>query len=122
MFAVIRNGVPVKIAFALALCLTLSGCGGGPVTKANFDKINAGMSSADVEKIMGSKGTEMTGEAAKAFSQLQGGMPGGGAGAPDLGNIMGALGMKIVRWGDDNRYIVVFYMQDKVAGKDSKGL
>ena len=50
----------LRLAFplvAFVVCLVIVGCGGGNVTKANYDKIKEGDSLADVEKVMGGKGT-----------------------------------------------------------------
>jgi len=125
------------VAVVCALCLTLSGCGGGGLSKATFDSIKPGMTMAEVEKVVGSKGQDLAGDAAKAMTKGMGDMgkavgdaAGGDAGKAmgDAGKLMGGMmeamaGMqKVVRWGDDSKYIVVVFMGDKVVAKDSKGL
>jgi hypothetical protein len=98
----------LRLAFplvAFVVCLVIVGCGGGNVTKANYDKIKEGDSLADVEKVMGGKGTELTEETAKKM-----GVQAAGA------------GLKIVRWGDDNKFVLVTVMNDKVMFKTNKGL
>jgi hypothetical protein len=42
----------LSLASALLVCATLTGCG-GPVTKANYDRISADMSEGEVEGILG---------------------------------------------------------------------
>jgi hypothetical protein len=135
---------------ALALCLGVIGCGGGAgLTRANFDriKIDGSMTQEDVDKLLGSKGTDLTGALAKQFTaafekagkdvpdlgkglpdlgkgfpDLGKGLPDLGKGLPDLGKMFGAFMPKAVRWGDDSKYIVCVIMGGKVAGKDQKGL
>ena len=41
------------LALMAPMTLTLAGCGGGGVTEKNYDKINNGMTEAEVEKILG---------------------------------------------------------------------
>jgi hypothetical protein len=125
------------VAVVCVLCLVMSGCSGGGLTKATFDSIKNGMTQAEVEKVIGSKGQDLAGDAAKALTKGMGDMgktvgdaAGGDAGKAlgDAGKLMGGLMdamtgiQKVVRWGDDNKYIVVVFMGDKVVGKDSKGL
>jgi hypothetical protein len=94
------------LTLALVFCVALTGCGDGGINKANYDKIKENESTAaDVEKIMGSKGTDLNDEAMKK------------AGITATGE-----GIKVVRWGDDNKFIVVVYMKDKVFTKHQKGL
>jgi hypothetical protein len=82
----------VLIAF---LAVVVTGC--SKVTKANYDKIENGMSRADVEKILGK------GEAS-----------GGG-----VGDISGA----IVKWAkNDDVWITITFANDKVVTKAQNGL
>jgi hypothetical protein len=117
----------------LAICSCLSGCGGGgdkgPVTKANFDKIKADGSEnlAAVETIMSSKGTELPKEAWKKYGIDSGSIPFRKAKllkeddnkhtaiADDNGSEA-----KVFRWGDDNKYIYVAVLEDKVVLKSMK--
>jgi hypothetical protein len=41
------------VILCLVVCLSLSGCGGSKVTKANYDKIKSDMSEAQVKEILG---------------------------------------------------------------------
>jgi hypothetical protein len=120
----------------LAVCSCLSGCGGsggsdkGPVTKANFEKIkiDGSQSLATVESIMGSKGTELPKEAWKKHGIDPTALPFRKsklvkaddnkltAVADDNGTEA-----KVYRWGDDNKYIYVAVLEDKVVFKSMKG-
>jgi hypothetical protein len=137
-------------AVGLALCLAVVGCGSSPgLTKANFDRIktDGSMSKEDVDKLMGSQGTELTGELAKQFAgmvgqagkgagELFGKMPDGGKVGEDMGKMLGEAGKmfgkmgdmlgaampKALRWGDDNKYVVCMIMNGKIVSKAEKGL
>jgi hypothetical protein len=118
----------------LAIGVCLSGCGGGgdkgPVTKANLDKIKADGSEnlTAVETIMGGKGTELSKDAWKKHGIDPGALPFRKAKlvkgednkhtavADDNGSEA-----KVFRWGDDNRYIYVAVLEDKVVLKSMKG-
>ncbi|MFB3894031.1 MAG: hypothetical protein ACE15C_18645 [Phycisphaerae bacterium] len=83
------------------LCLAvLPGCS-SKVSKSNYDKINTGMTVAEVEGILG-KGTEQAG--------------GGGA----IGNVAGSA--KIINWKDGDKTITVTFVNDKVTLKTESGL
>ena len=118
-------------------CLSLSGCrggggggGGGPITKANFDKIvvDGSVSLAAVEAIMGGKGTELPKEAWKKHDINPNALPFRKAKlvkgddnkftvvAEDNGSEA-----QVFRWGDDNKYIYVAVLEDKVVLKGMKG-
>jgi hypothetical protein len=128
----------VGVSFmCLVVCLSLAGCrggggggGGGTVTKANFDKIVADGSEnlAAVEAIMGGKGTELPKEAWKKYDINPNALPFRKANlvkgddnkftvvADDNGSEA-----KVFRWGDDNKYIYVAVLEDKVVFKGMKG-
>jgi hypothetical protein len=141
----------VAATVGLALCLAVVGCGTTPgLTKANFDRIKTDgtMTKEDVDKLMGSQGTDLTGEAAKQFDAMLGqmakgpgdmlkGMPDGGKAMQDAGkafgemanmagkkmeDVLSALGSKFIRWGDDSKFVVCRIMNGKVIGKHDKGL
>jgi hypothetical protein len=79
----------------------LAGCGGSKVSKSNFDKVQIGMTQAEVEKILG-KGTEEAGA--------------GGA----VGGI--AASGKILSWTDGEKKITITFVNDKVVTKIPSGL
>jgi hypothetical protein len=122
------------VALVCVLCLALSGCGGPGVTKANYDAIKPGMTKADVEKLLGGPGHDPAGDAAKATSKAVEDLTkktGDAVGAPGLGDLGKMAGdalksvsgiAKAVQWGDDNKWVVVVFVDDKVQSKDSKGL
>lgn len=77
------------------MAVVVTGC--SKVTKANYDKIENGMSRADVEAILG-KGTESKG---------------GG-----VGDLTGT----VVKWEKGDKSITVTFANDKVVGKTESGL
>ena len=79
----------------------LAGCGGSRVSKGNFDKLQNGMTQAEVEKILG-----------KSASQAGGG--GAVAGITASG--------KILAWTDGEKKITVTFVNDKVVAKTQLGL
>jgi hypothetical protein len=91
---------------AFMLCALLTGCGGGP-TKAQYEKLKDGMSLADARKEMGGDGTELKKEDYKKITGLDVDPP---------------EGLKIIRWGDDNKHVVATFVSDKLVYKKDKGL
>ncbi len=88
----------VLVAAAVSMVLFF-GC--NKVTSENYEKIRNGMTSAQVERILG-KGVEQSG----------GGLAIGGLSASG----------KVVTWGDEERSITVTFANDKVVMKAQKGL
>ena len=93
-----KYALTVLVLVALLLP-TVAGC--RKVTKGNYDKIENGMSLAEVEKILG-PGAEQAG-AAGTFGEIA------GAG-------------KVMSWEDGEQTITVTFVNDKVTAKSSKGL
>ena len=91
---------------ALLVCLTLVGCG-SKVTMTNYERIEDGMSLAEVEGILG-KGTE----------QSSSNVPGVSAGGI---SIPGASSKAMV-WKNGNNVISVMFLNDKVMSKTQMGL
>jgi hypothetical protein len=82
----------MKMRFlALCACALLAAC--SKVNQENYSKLAAGMSKAEVERLLG---------------------------AP--GECAGALGVTSCTWGDDKAYISVQYAGDKVMLFSGKGL
>jgi hypothetical protein len=95
----------------LALCLLLAGCGKSKVSKENYDKIQNGMSLADVEKLLG-KGTDDSGDGANVAGQF---------GVDVVGTSGGGTGVKTYVWESGNKKITVYFKQDKVVNKNAAG-
>ena len=103
-----------------AACLLMAGCGSKRVTKANFDKITDGMPRADVEMILG-KGEEPAETDLATGSSVAGAAGIGG----DLASVSRpASGVKIVKWGDDKKWIKIGFRGDRVepGTKQQQGL
>jgi hypothetical protein len=98
------------VAAVLALCLLAAGCK-AKVTKANYEKINNGMTLQDVEAILGrgDKETDGSGVAAQFGVDLQ------GAGAT-------RSSVEAYRWESGNKTIQVFFVGGKVINKKSEGI
>jgi hypothetical protein len=67
------------------------------------------MTVADVDKGAEATGDKDAGKAADAFGGL-------------MGAVMDKMMPTAVRYGDDNKFIVIVVMGGKVVGKDQKGL
>ncbi len=76
-------------------------CGCSKVSKANYDKVEIGMTLSQVEAILG-KGTEKAGV----------------AGA--VGGLGGSA--KVMTWGDEKKSITITFVNDKVTAKLEQGL
>jgi hypothetical protein len=99
------------------------GCGGS-VNQQNFEKLKVGMSSQQVQAILGKDGKEISADEVatlmrEALTPKAG--PDGKAPAgvkvelPDLSSARG------VRWGDDKKSITVIYLGDRVSRIFKKG-
>ncbi len=89
----------VGVALLGLAVLVLSGC--NKLSKSNYDKIQNGMTSSQVEDILG-QGTEKA-----------------GAGAA-VGNLGGSA--KVITWGDEKKSVTVTFVNDKVVLKAEQGL
>lgn len=94
------------MVLTFVFCVALTGCGGGGPTKAQYDKLKDDMTLADARKEMGGDGTEMKKEDLKKAG-IDAEVP---------------AGMKVIRWGDDNKYVTATFLEDKLKSKISKGL
>lgn len=103
----------------VALVLTLPGCKrNAKITQANLDKIQDGMSLAEVEAILG------PGETDPELTMAEGS---GVAGAVGIGGDLQSMGqgkssLKVYRWGTDKRFIRVTLVREKVTRKEGQGL
>jgi hypothetical protein len=109
------------IAFVAVVLPSLTGCGGG-VDERNFSRLRIGMTSQDVEAILGKGGKEIPADDVAALMREAlapaGKTPAAGpkADPPDLSGLRG------VRWGDDKKSITVIYNGDRVTRLFKKGL
>jgi hypothetical protein len=100
--------------------LFLTGCG-GTVDQKNFEKLKVGMSSQQVQAILGKDSKEISAEEVTALMR-EALSPAGGqdgkAGKIELPDLSGARG---VRWGDDKKWITVIFMGDRASRIFKKG-
>src|SRR5262249_17806844 len=95
----------------LAVCLLLGGCGNRQITKENVDKVQNGMSLADVEKLLG-KGEQDSGDGANIAAQA-------GVAIEPAG---GPKNVQTYIWETGNKKITIYFRDGKVASKNSAGL
>ena len=105
------------------ICLAVAGCKGNKsLTQENFDKINAGMSLADVQALLGGPGDEDV-----ELNLAQGSSV---AGAVGVGGTLESMtptrsSTKWYTWGSSSKNIKVAFLEGKVAPsnfKKSEGL
>ncbi|MCI0376011.1 MAG: hypothetical protein L0215_00240 [Gemmataceae bacterium] len=91
-----------------AICLSVSACGDGKVTKANFDKLQLEMTKSDVESILGA-GTQQ-------------GDPSSGVAAQFGVNLAPSSNRdQIYVWESGNKSITLHFRGDKLKYKTSAG-
>ncbi len=100
----------VRLLAVLALCLLIPACK-SKINKTNFDKVKAGMSLEDVEKILG-KGTKDVGDGSNVAGQF-------GIAIPSTPTSGGAD--KYV-WESGDKSITAFVREGKVVSVQSSGL
>ena len=100
------------------VCLAVAGCKGNKaLTKANFDKIEAGMSLADVQTLLGGLGEE------DVELNLAQGSP--VAGAVGVGGTLESMtpqrsSTKWYMWGNSSKFIKGAFVEGKVAPSNFK--
>jgi hypothetical protein len=95
--------------------LLLAGCGSSSVTQEKFERLKIGMSSQEVQAILGKGGKDVPAEeVSKMLSEALGAKGGGKIDVPNSG-------AKGVRWGDDKKSITVIYVGDRVSRIFKKG-
>ena len=92
---------PIQRLLVLLCIVLLVGCGGNPITKDNYNKIQTGMTLAEVESILGS-GTEQASSDAS------------------FGGI--SIDMKNMVWQNEDKIISITFSHDKVQAKSQIGL
>lgn len=100
-----------RALFVVFVCLALAGCSGDKLTKANYDKINMGMTESEVEAILG-RGAEQTGGEASTPSVSLGGA---------TLNTMSLSG-KAKIWKEHEKQIMVTFVNGKAVTKSAVGL
>jgi hypothetical protein len=100
----------LQAALLLAACLCLPACGNSKINKANYNRIQEGMSLEDVEGILG-KGTRQEGDGSGVAAQF----------GVHVDPGRGGSGEQYV-WESGDSSITVYFRNEKVANKTSKGL
>jgi hypothetical protein len=116
-----RNGIRVIALLSLG---AVTGCGGS-VGQSEFERLKVGMTSQEVERVLGKGGKEISqDEVAALIKEALTPKPGPDGKAPanapklELPDLSSAKG---VRWGDDKRSITVIYMGDRASRIFKKG-
>jgi hypothetical protein len=118
----IRRSAAHRILVAICCGLLAAGCGGS-VNQQNFEKLKVGMTSQEVQAILGKDGKEIGSDEVTALMKEALTPKGAEGKAPssfkvELPDLSGARG---VRWGDDKKSITVIYMGDRVNRIFKKG-
>ena len=105
-----RFGLLCVLPCALLCLLLLTGCGGGKISRSNYEKVRTGMTEEDVEAVLG-PGKDVTVAPPKDPK------------APKPPAVPGMpANAKIKVWQDGDRSITVVFGNGKVDRKSSKGL
>lgn len=109
------------MVMVLVLFLFLPACGGSKIKKANYDKINTGMSEQEVEAILG-PGSEEAAASAEVPELKLGGGTVEGVKIPEAK--IGGLSLSAKRkvWKDGTKTVTVQFVNGKVTGKSQQGL
>lgn len=106
-----------RLAVVALLALATAGCGNKKLTRANYDKINAGMTMSEVETLLGGQGEQEGGDLAAAEGS-------GVAGAVGVGDYQSMSAprskFKTYKWGSSSKWIKVTFLEDKVAPSNFK--
>ena len=97
----LKRTVLCALLLAGLLILSLPGCGKPPITQESYDKIETGMTMAEVEDILG-KGEEQV-----STSGAIGDLSGSG---------------KVYKWVEGDKVIRITFVNDKVSLKTATGL
>jgi hypothetical protein len=100
-------------AFLGVVCLAVAACGNPKVNKANYEKIETGMTLAQVEEILG-KGKKEEGGDGSVMAAQAGVDVSGGEAPRKVGDTY--------LWENDTKTITVYFLHGKVTNKQSKGL
>ncbi len=110
------------LATLFIVCL-LAGCGGGSVNQANFDKVKNDMSVKDVDAILGTGSPISLDEIGKLPLPEKTKVSYGTVGAIIGGDPKAKTKpVQWRKWGDNQKFILVGFQDDKVYQKLSNGL
>ncbi|HKA06581.1 MAG TPA: hypothetical protein VKD71_04940 [Gemmataceae bacterium] len=119
-----RRPVVTSLFFAF-FTFPVAGCIGGGVDQTKFERLKVGMSSQDVEAVLGKGGKEISSDEVatlvrEALTPRAGpdGKQPPSAPKVEMPDLSGARG---VRWGDDKKSITVIYNGDRVTRIFKKG-
>jgi hypothetical protein len=106
-----------RFAVVALLALAAAGCGNKKLTRANYDKVNAGMTLAEVEQLFGGQGEQEGGD----LSTAEGSGVGGAVGVGDFQSMSQPRSKtKTYKWGSSSRWVKVTFLEDKVAPSNFK--
>ncbi len=91
----------IMLAGALAIWVSVSGCIGSQINRANYDKINPGMKQSEVAEILGT-----------------------GQKKDSAGAALGMIGVssEVMNWQDGDRTITIMFVNNLVVVKSQVGL
>ncbi|HEX3151940.1 MAG TPA: hypothetical protein VHR66_27960 [Gemmataceae bacterium] len=111
---------PTTLCLLIALPL-LIGCGGG-VDERKFSRLKVGMTSQDVEAVLGKGGKEITSdELTTMMREALAPKPAEGKAAGPKLEMSDLTGVRGVRWGDESKSITVIFSNDRVSRLFKKG-
>jgi hypothetical protein len=111
---------PAALRLVLALSLPgLAGCGGG-LDERDVSRLKIGMTSQEVEAVLGKGGKEVSSDEVAALLR-EALTPTGGPAAKGPKVEPDTSGARGVRWGDDKKSVTVIYTGDRVSRVFKKG-
>ena len=105
---------PGRILLLLAFCLGLSSCAPSKLTKANYEKIQTGMTLQQVEELLGPGKKDESGDGSGVAAQFGVDVSAGAGPARKSGDTY--------VWESGMTTITVDFQNGKVTGKNAKGL
>jgi hypothetical protein len=114
-----RQPAGLRLVLALTLAV-LTGCGGGGLDERNVSRVKIGMTSQEVEAILGKGGKAITSDEVtallrEALTPKEGLSAKGAKLEPDTSGARG------VRWGDDSKSVTVIFTSDRASRVFKKG-
>jgi hypothetical protein len=107
-----------RLVLTFVIATAIVGCNRNTkLTRANFDKIQPGMTVAEVETLLG-PGEQEGGDLSIAEGSGVAGAAGVGGDLQSMGGARSTL--KTYKWGNDKRWIKVTFQQGKVAPANAK--